>query len=678
MSKREISCVTVACEMKSGRGNLSKTGAPRHVTKGGLWFHTHTHARVPPTSLAIERQASQTTRGGGNGRSQRKTRRPAASFGTIPTCENPGVTRPGIELGSPGTVRFVWALFALFPYSLKRPPADSVVDSLSVASLVGLYPPEPSPVFLVNDFCSRTVCDGIMFSGLLIQSRGCARKLSPSLRTVNHRIPGQTSATTSDANSMVSSPVLAFADDVLPVSLLMGEPVQRPSGLAAAAVIHEQLEERVKFFDGNVYWQGTAEGDFFHDSTRKALNLTNGHANPDIAPHSARVTSLNTPSSITQTTREVIKVSIEQCRNERVVKREIPEKTRRPTASSGTIPTCENPEPANFALSFGDGINCEHSLWFYWSLTFRWSHLPTKLSLKTIGESTAKVTLLVQDSRESYQTYGRPMAEESAGIPVLVASVFTVFNINEEYVNCTLARKQLANPITERCGATASEHTANALVCRGGLRNLAYRSLNSRYFPIPENSVPDDAVVMVLEDVLVGGYRRSGVVSRCWAGLMRKYDAPSVVLAYSGAAFRHTHPCCWPPIASALLITIERGERERRYNILLPPRCLLLQALPVVLHLQRYDGTTARLARRCDEALGVRVSVARIAPSLLDLGRGVPTGVHSTQGCYECQKIQRFDGNAERLARRSDKALEVRASVARIAPSLLDLGRAAT
>ncbi|KAJ8872474.1 hypothetical protein PR048_026080 [Dryococelus australis] len=33
------------------------------------------------------------------------------------------------------------------------------------------------------------------------------------------------------------------------------------------------------------------------------------------------------------------------------------------------------------------------------------------------------------------------------------------------------------------------------------------------------------------------------------------------------------------------------------------------------------DGNTARLARRSDDALGARVSVARIAPSLLDLGR---------------------------------------------------------
>ncbi|KAJ8867679.1 hypothetical protein PR048_031482 [Dryococelus australis] len=44
----------------------------------------------------------------------------------------------------------------------------------------------------------------------------------------------------------------------------------------------------------------------------------------------------------------------------------------------------------------------------------------------------------------------------------------------------------------------------------------------------------------------------------------------------------------------------------------------------------RYDGNTARLARRSDEALGVRISVARIAPSLLDLGRGFPTGAHPT------------------------------------------------
>ncbi|KAJ8897860.1 hypothetical protein PR048_003213 [Dryococelus australis] len=52
-------------------------------------------------------------------------------------------------------------------------------------------------------------------------------------------------------------------------------------------------------------------------------------------------------------------------------------------------------------------------------------------------------------------------------------------------------------------------------------------------------------------------------------------------------------------------------------------------------------GNTARLARRSDEALGVRVSVARIAPSLLDLGRRVPTG-----GAHPTLKLE---GNGEKL-----------------------------
>ncbi|KAJ8874298.1 hypothetical protein PR048_025144 [Dryococelus australis] len=39
----------------------------------------------------------------------------------------------------------------------------------------------------------------------------------------------------------------------------------------------------------------------------------------------------------------VIEVNMERSRNEGGGEQEIPEKTRRPTASSGTIPTCENP-----------------------------------------------------------------------------------------------------------------------------------------------------------------------------------------------------------------------------------------------------------------------------------------------------------------------------------------------
>ncbi|KAJ8882045.1 hypothetical protein PR048_018533 [Dryococelus australis] len=66
---------------------------------------------------------------------------------------------------------------------------------------------------------------------------------------------------------------------------------------------------------------------------------------------------------------------------------------------------------------------------------------------------------------------------------------------------------------------------------------------------------------------------------------------------------------------------------ERSSNNLLTSDAILLAcaASRYRRHFHRHDGNTARLARRSDEALGVRVSVARIASSLLDLGRWVPT-----------------------------------------------------
>ncbi|KAJ8884324.1 hypothetical protein PR048_016181 [Dryococelus australis] len=64
-----------------------------------------------------------------------------------------------------------------------------------------------------------------------------------------------------------------------------------------------------------------------------------------------------------------------------------------------------------------------------------------------------------------------------------------------------------------------------------------------------------------------------------------------------------------------------------RKKSLLLPAYVLTDAPNITCTVQRHDGNTARLARRNDETLGVRVSVARIAPPLLDLGRGVPTGV---------------------------------------------------
>ncbi|KAJ8881856.1 hypothetical protein PR048_018342 [Dryococelus australis] len=55
-------------------------------------------------------------------------------------------------------------------------------------------------------------------------------------------------------------------------------------------------------------------------------------------------------------------------------------------------------------------------------------------------------------------------------------------------------------------------------------------------------------------------------------------------------------------------------------NFLLRP---LAHERNLIYTVQDQDGNTARLARKSDEALGVRVSVVRIAPSRLDLGRSL-------------------------------------------------------
>ncbi|KAJ8867596.1 hypothetical protein PR048_031398 [Dryococelus australis] len=66
-------------------------------------------------------------------------------------------------------------------------------------------------------------------------------------------------------------------------------------------------------------------------------------------------------------------------------------------------------------------------------------------------------------------------------------------------------------------------------------------------------------------------------------------------------------------------------------------RLVVGQRLESFLTNHRYVGNTARRARRSDEALEVRVSVARIAPSLLDLGRGSPFHSQGTELFYLCR-----------------------------------------
>ncbi|KAJ8889906.1 hypothetical protein PR048_009411 [Dryococelus australis] len=62
---------------------------------------------------------------------------------------------------------------------------------------------------------------------------------------------------------------------------------------------------------------------------------------------------------------------------------------------------------------------------------------------------------------------------------------------------------------------------------------------------------------------------------------------------------------------------------------------ILFTAFNLICTVECYDGNTARPARRSAKALGVRVTVARIAPSLLDLGRAatrILEDLHSNSG----------------------------------------------
>ncbi|KAJ8873317.1 hypothetical protein PR048_026951 [Dryococelus australis] len=78
--------------------------------------------------------------------------------------------------------------------------------------------------------------------------------------------------------------------------------------------------------------------------------------------------------------------------------------------------------------------------------------------------------------------------------------------------------------------------------------------------------------------------------------------------------------------------SLRKGDLATTLKSSMPRHKLPLFCVTNESRAQRHDGNTARVARRSDEALGVRVTVARIAPSLRDLGRGDPRENPSTSG----------------------------------------------
>ncbi|KAJ8876213.1 hypothetical protein PR048_024123 [Dryococelus australis] len=135
------------------------------------------------------------------------------------------------------------------------------------------------------------------------------------------------------------------------------------------------------------------------------------------------------------------------------------------------------------------------------------------------------------------------------------------------------------------------EHRSSSM-SRGGevVRLLASHlgELNS----IPGGVVPGFSYVGVVQDDAAG--------QRVFSGISH-FPRPCIL------ALLHTHLTSPSPALKTSILRTAKTSPLHGYN--------------KIIIAARYDGNTARLARRSDEALGVRVTVARIAPSLLDLGR---------------------------------------------------------
>ncbi|KAJ8885407.1 hypothetical protein PR048_011604 [Dryococelus australis] len=93
-SERECVCVCVCVCAANARVNILQA-------QQGLTCARVACGRVCYGGGSEQLRGAGMSGGKGNGRSPEKTRRPTASSGTIPACEKSGVTRPGIEPGSP-------------------------------------------------------------------------------------------------------------------------------------------------------------------------------------------------------------------------------------------------------------------------------------------------------------------------------------------------------------------------------------------------------------------------------------------------------------------------------------------------------------------------------------------------------------------------------------------------
>ncbi|KAJ8872261.1 hypothetical protein PR048_025863 [Dryococelus australis] len=295
-------------------------------------------------------------------------------------------------------------------------------------------------------------------------------------------------------------------------------------------------------------------------------------------------------------------------------KQEIPEKTRRPPASSGTIPTCENPEVARPGIEPG----------------------PKELQKNTVPPFLAK------EGPEGWEM-GAPRGNRHDSH--MRKSGVTQPGIESGSPRWEASRltAQPQWPLSD-CGVYSIDRTAGAP--GGAVRQRD----DARRQPV---AVRRSSAGLAHGRRLDGG-RTPRVLRQQSVSYLRRlprahadqdlHPASPLPARSRGLTGRHclravredTHVHC--SVRDDKLPLNERGpstEDREGYNTasrIVPKRyCVISKRLNGrkiannnwQLSIQDHDGNTARLARRGDEALGVRVSVARIAPSLIHLGRGV-------------------------------------------------------
>ncbi|KAJ8893719.1 hypothetical protein PR048_006319 [Dryococelus australis] len=131
---------------------------------------------------------------------------------------------------------------------------------------------------------------------------------------------------------------------------------------------------------------------------------------------------------------------MEQRENERAGKREIPEKTRRPAASSGTIPTCENPGVARSGIE-PDGIRAQVGK----SRIFLRTPVQS-LVLNVDGARNTRGSVALTAPRFSASNAGRLAPQRRY---LALQSVLEVWAVHGSFQECSLYREQLLREFSE-------------------------------------------------------------------------------------------------------------------------------------------------------------------------------------------------------------------------------------